>query len=163
MRRHRGALPVEDARHVDDGRDERLVDTDVERVVHGKGVFEQLGGLLAREGLEALPAHGGCIDAWCVRELGRACADAVHLDVVGVAVPASLVVGGDDFSVFLVEDRGQTPRRLFDVGGPERPRLVVRRRVDHAGILVAEELHARDAEELRGAPRFFRAPVGEYL
>ena len=59
----------------------------------------------------------------------------------------ALVVGQQDVGVLLVEDRGEARGRRVRVGGPERARRVVRRCPGHPRVVVAEELHAADAED----------------
>ena len=110
-----------------------------------------------------LAAHRRRVATWRAGELGGAHAHAMHLDVVGMAVATAFVVGGDDLGVFLFEDRRELARRLFHVGGPERSRGVVGRRVDHARVAVAEELDARDAEHLCRPTGFVGTPVAELL
>ncbi len=112
---------------------------------------------------EVVAAHRGRVATRSVRELGRPHTDSMDLDVVGMAVATALVVGGEHLGMFLVEDRGQAPRRFLDVGGPERSLGVVGRQVDHARVAVAEELHASDTEDLSGADCFFGAPFAELL
>ena len=104
------------------------------------------------------------VDALVPGELGGAHADAVHLDVVGVAVAAVVVVDGEHVGVLLVEDArraGPRPRRRRRVAN--EPGVVVRRLAGHARVAVAEELDAVDAEDLGGRVQLGDAPVDERL
>jgi hypothetical protein len=86
----------------------------------------------------------------------------VHLDVVGVAVVAVLVVDGQHVGVFVVKDPGETMGGLVDVGARERSRRGVGRFARHARVEVSEELDAVDAEHVgRGVE--FRDPSFDEL
>ena len=66
--------------------------------------------------------HRGHEHAWRAGRVGGAQPHAMDLDVVGVAVSAVLVVGGEDLGLLVVEDGRQSRRGLVDVGLPETPR-----------------------------------------
>ena len=66
---------------------------------------------------------GRRVDAWGAGERGGASTDDVHLDVVGVAVAAALVVDGEHVGVLLAEERRRGGRRP-----PPRRRRRTRRR-----------------------------------
>ena len=87
----------------------------------------------------------------------------VHLDVVGVAVAAVLVVGGEDIGVLVVEDGGQARRGLVDVGLPEARRVVVGGLARHPRVPVAEVLVARHPEDLAGGGQLDGAALGQGL
>ena len=46
-------------------------------------------------------------------------ADVVHLDVVGMAVAAALVVDGEDLGVLLAQDRGELRAAASSTSAPE--------------------------------------------
>ena len=72
---------------------------------------------------DVVAVHRRLVDARRLRgQLGGAVADAVHLDVVRVAVAAVVVVDREHVGVLFVEDRGEPAGRLVDVGRPERAR-----------------------------------------
>ena len=75
-------------------------------------------------------------------------ADVVDLDVVGVAVAAALVVGGEHVGLLAPQDLRESLGRLVEIGGREGAVGIVRRLAVHAGVVVAEELDARDAEHV---------------
>lgn len=87
----------------------------------------------------------------------------VHLHVVGMAVHAAFVVGGEDLGPFLGEDLRKARRGLVDVGLPERRGIVVPRRVRHARVAIPEERDARDTEMACGGPRLRFATLTERL
>ena len=87
----------------------------------------------------------------------------MHLDVIGVPVPAPFVVGRERGRSFVVEDDGETRRRFVDVGRPERAGVVNGRGVHHSRIAVTEELDPAHAEDLGRAPGFSLATLGERL
>ena len=68
-------------------------------------------------------------------------------DVVGVAVAAELVVGGDDVGLVAPDQPGQPAGRLVEVGLPERARVAVAVGAHHPGVAVAEVLPLGHAEE----------------
>ncbi len=72
-----------------------------------------------------------------------------------MVVPAMVVVDGEDVGVLFAQERCQPLRRFVDVGSGERAGGVVRRLAVHAGVVVAEELDAVDAEH-RERPRAAR-------
>ena len=63
-----------------------------------------------------------------------------------MAVPAELVVGGDDVGLVAPDEPGQTPGGLVQVGLPERARVAVAVRAHHPGVAVAEVLPFGDAQ-----------------
>ena len=65
-------------------------------------------------------------------EVGGPVPDAVHLDVVGVAVVAVPVVEHDDVGLLLAQDRRQPLAGLVDVGPAERTGIVVLLPARHA-------------------------------
>ena len=73
--------------------------------------------------------------------------DPVHLDVVGVAVAAVVVVGRDDVGLLLAEDHRQAGGSLVERGLRERPGHLAGRRAHHPRVHVAEELDPVDAQE----------------
>ena len=96
--------------------------------------------------------------------LERADRDVVGPDVVGMAVPAELVVGRDDVGLVAADQPDQPPGGLVEVGLPERARIAVAVRAHHPGVAVAEVLPLGHAEvahrplELAG-PDLAEAPV----
>ena len=156
VRGHRGALAVDEVAHVDGRGDDALGDAEPE-VVHRRR-------RRARPVASASSSARCSIRRWMwsrfivasytrrrARELGGADADAVHLDVVGVAVAAVVVVDGQHVGVLVVRGSRRAaprPRRRRRCG--ERLRRVVRRLAGHAGVVVAEELDPVDAERSRG-------------
>ncbi len=87
------------------------------------------------------------------------CADADEMgpDVVGMAIPAELVVRGHDVRADPADEPDESADRLIDVGLPERPRVAVAGVVHHPGVAVAEIVPLGHAElahrglELAGA------------
>ena len=68
-------------------------------------------------------------------------------DVVGVAVPAELVVGRDDVGLVAADEPHQAARRLVEIGPPEGARVEVPGPTHHVRVVVAEVLplgHAQD-------------------
>ena len=98
--------------------------------------------------LDVVAVHRGLEHARRAGQLGGPHADPVHLDVVGVAVAAVVVVDREHVGLLVAEDRGQPLGGLVDVGLPERPSGVVLGRAHHPGVDVAEELDPLDAEDL---------------
>ena len=110
-----------------------------------------------------LLAGGRRVDARGAGERGGAATDDVHLDVVGVAVTAALVVDGEDVGLLLAEERGEMACGLLHVGGGERVGSVVGGLTGHAGVVVGQERDARRAEHGRGVARFLFASLAECL
>ncbi len=81
--------------------------------------------------------------SWAARH-----ADAVHRDVVGVAVAAVLVVDGQHVGLLLLEDGCQSFGGVRQRRAAERGRAA--RGAVHAGVLVAEQLDPGAAEQPRG-------------
>ena len=84
------------------------------------------GGLYPRD----LPFIGGQegggtggVPSFDAREPGREMTDAVDLDVVRMAVPAELVVDGDEVGVLGPQDRCKPARRLVDALHRDRTRI----------------------------------------
>ena len=95
-----------------------------------------------------IAVRGGLVDPAGPGHLRGAGADAVHLNVIGMAVVAVLVVDRQHVGLFALEDAGEARRRLLDVGARERTRSVVGRLSGHPRVEVVEELDAIDAEDL---------------
>ena len=87
----------------------------------------------------------------------------MHLDVVGVAVAAVVVVDGEDVRLLLVEDHREPPGGVVDGGPPEAVRGVVGRLAHHPGVGPAEELHAVRADLPRRGVALGRAPQRQRL
>jgi len=87
----------------------------------------------------------------------------MDLDVIGMAVPAVIVVDRQQFGRFLREDQRQSRGSPFDRSRPEGPRGVVGGLADHAGIEVSEELDPADPEHLSRSNRLVGAPRTELL
>ena len=81
-------------------------------------------------------------------QLGRSGADAMHLDVIRVPVPAMVVVDGEHVGAFLVEDLCEPLCRVVEVGGPEGALRVVLGCPHHPRVEVTEELDAGHSEDL---------------
>src|SRR5699024_4317007 len=80
-------------------------------------------------------------------EFDGAGADAVHGQVVGVAVVAVGVVADQDVGVLAVEDPGEAGGGVVGVGPVQAPRVVVLGPAGHAGVAVAQPVDARGAED----------------
>ena len=93
-----------------------------------------LGRPFAHQADEVVAVHRRLVDARRAGDLGGADADPVHLDVVGMAVAAVVVVDGEHVGVLFVQDAGEALRGFVDVGARERSRCVVRRLAGHAGV-----------------------------
>ena len=88
----------------------------------------------------------------------------MDLDVVGMAVAAALVVGGEDVGASLLAGCGErAPRPSSTSADQNEPSAWLVSVVGHAGVEVVEELDARDTEDLGGASCFVVASIGEYL
>ena len=85
----------------------------------------------------------------------------MHLNVIGMAVAPVGVVDGQYIGVDVDEDRGQTLRRLFDIGLPETRRILVGRFADHAGVFVTEELGPMHSEDVGRQLGFDDTPLPE--
>ena len=112
---------------------------------------------------EVLPARRRRVDAWRARERGGAATDDVHLDVIGVAVAAALVVHGEHVGALFAQELGEVRRGLFHVGGRERVGGVVGGLTGHARVVVREELDAGGAEHRGRGTRFLLASLAERL
>ena len=93
--------------------------------------------------------------------------DVVHPQVIGVRVaPLVVAVGEDDLRLRAPDDRHQAAGGLVDVGHVERVGVLVRRRVGHAGVAVAEHhdlVEADDAGRLGQLGRAHRGDLGLLL
>jgi hypothetical protein len=118
-----------------------------------RAVGELLDAGLKRAERHRRPIDLGRADPLGGRHFGGAHRDAVRLDVVGMPVEAVRVVRDQHLRAGLPDDLEEQPRRLVEVGPPERARVVVRGQAHHAGVAeaagAAEEPVIGDAE--RGA------------
>ena len=81
-------------------------------------------------------------------KFGGAQTDSMHLDVIGMAVSAVLVVGAEGVRSLLLEESRQALRRLVHVGLPETSGIVVGGFARHARIAVSEVLVAADTQRV---------------
>ena len=155
-------LLIDELAHVDRRGD--LVLGDAERLEIGRRLG-RVGILrhLLHQPPEVVAVGRRLVDAPGPGELGGAHADAVHLDVIGMAVVAVLVVDREHVGVLLLEDRASRAAASSMSALAERARRVVGRLAGHAGVEVVEELDAVDAEDLGGRVQLGDAPVDELL
>ena len=72
----------------------------------------------------------------------------MHLDVIGMAIPAMGVVHHQHVHHLGVQQVVQTVRRLVHVGLPEAVGMGVGRVLDHAAVPVTQKGHAGHAQHL---------------
>ena len=120
-------------------------------------------GCVGHQPLEVLAVHRRFEHRGRTGDLGRAHTDPMHLDVVGMAVSTVVVVDGEHVRAFFLQQACKAARGFLDVGGREAAGCVVRRLALHAGVDVAEELDAIDAEDLGPGSGLGDAAVGERL
>ena len=165
VRPHGTALVLQVRGHVHRRGDDRLGYAEVV-VVDVGGLEVSLGGRVGEQfpaAQDVVAVDRGLKHAPGAGQLGGPQAHPVHLDVVRVAVPAVLVVAGQDLSALLVQDRGELLRSLVHRGGPKRPRHLVGRGAHHAGVGVPEEFHPLRAKYLRRRVRLDDPPLPEFL
>ena len=134
------------------------LDLGLAEVVRGRRDLDPVGclfghghSLFCHGGLDLGTVHRRLQHAGHTGHLGGPVTDAVHLNVIGVAVAAVVVVHGEYVGLLLGEDRCQTPRRLVHIGLPEGIREVIGRLAHHPRVDVPEELHTIHPEHLRSS------------
>ena len=86
----------------------------------------------------------------------------MHPQVIGVRVAALVVAVGEDDLRLGAPDHGDQPAGgLVDVGHVERVRVLVRRRVGHPGVPVAEHHHLVEADDAGRLGELGRAHRGD--
>ena len=131
----------------------------------GWGISREVGPLLLEnrpEPLEHAPSER--------REVGlagnpRSCdcghGDAAGVDVIGVVVAAELVVGHDDVGSVALEQARQAFGGIVDGDVAEHVGPVLVLPVDHARVVVPEQLEMRDAERLARSLELVEADAGD--
>ena len=77
------------------------------------------------------------------RQIGGVHRHPVRLDVIGVAVPAEVVIGEQHLRTHLPDDAHQVIGRLTQIGLPEGPGVLIGGSAHHAGVPISP----RPAEE----------------
>ena len=112
---------------------------------------------------DGVAVHRGLEDGRRARQLASPLADAMDLDVVGVAVAPVVVVVGQHVAADVAEDGGQPLGRLVDVGLPEAVGVVVGRLAHHPRVAVAQELDPVGADHLGRVLQLADAALPELL
>lgn len=94
------------------------------------------------------------------RDLGRAQADPVNLNVIGMSVAASGVVNRYGVGMFGAQQVGKPLRRRLDVRPCECVRITTSQTV-HARIVIAQQMNALDSQSTGRVVQFVESPVGQ--
>ena len=112
------------------------------------------------EALPVVAVHGHFKHVFNVCDFGRAVANVMHLDVVGVAIVAVPVVGGEDVGLFFFQDGSKLLCGNFGVGVDEGVGGFVLFPTCHAAVVVTQPHQTVHAKHVAGCFHFFFAEVG---
>ena len=131
----------------------------------GCGICETIGPLLLEDGPEPLehapPERREVGLAGYPRSCDRCHGDAAGVDVIGVVVAAELVVGHDDVGLVPLEQAREAFGGIVDGDVAEHVGPVLVLPVDHARVVVPEQLEVRDAERLARSLELAEADAGD--